>query len=494
VLQQYIDHTGLGALNDLNGMFSIAYFNKETETLQLIRDRFGVKPLYYHVKKDKVFFASEVKALLPIIDNLEINSYSLGKYINETMTDFDTNTLYNNILQIGQGSYLSVDKKISSQVKWYSPKIVRSKQYSSNRYFYDNQFEDLLVNAIKLRISGEFPTCMTISGGVDSTTLYTLIKERIGVPIELFYLDHPGKITSELETVRTIVKKYGDKLTIINSNKQIPSLIDISEAIKLTDFPSWGLSTSDYSNIYQSIHKGGFRIVLEGHGSDELFGGYPYFLKSVAFSSLRKFKLISYFRFSLDYFQATGNKIRAYKFLLFVLEGLKNLYVKRIQIDLDTVIINTITRSILPIVLRTFDRVQMHASVEGRAPFLDFRIFEYVSDLSIDFSIGEYGLKSHLKRILKKYNNEFVFENQPKRGFSADLPGIFESKKFRNELKQLLSIPNLDKYIQQDLLDKTRNFLFSDSVNEFEIFEFSKVIQAIIFIQIKDDLRRIIYK
>jgi asparagine synthase (glutamine-hydrolysing) len=74
VLQQYIDHKGLDALNDLNGMFAIAYFNKESETLHLIRDRFGVKPLYYHVGKDKVFFASEVKALLPIIDNLEINS------------------------------------------------------------------------------------------------------------------------------------------------------------------------------------------------------------------------------------------------------------------------------------------------------------------------------------------------------------------------------------------------------------------------------------
>jgi asparagine synthase (glutamine-hydrolysing) len=97
VLQQYIDHKGLNALNDLNGMFAIAYFNKQSETLHLIRDRFGVKPLYYYVGKDKVFFASEVKALLPIVDKLEINSESLKKYINETMTDFDFSTLYNNI-------------------------------------------------------------------------------------------------------------------------------------------------------------------------------------------------------------------------------------------------------------------------------------------------------------------------------------------------------------------------------------------------------------
>ena len=83
--------------------------------------------------KDKVFFASEVKALLPIVDKLEINSESLKKYINETMTDFDFSTLYNNISQIGQGCYLSINTRISSQIKWYTPKINRTKSYSKNR-------------------------------------------------------------------------------------------------------------------------------------------------------------------------------------------------------------------------------------------------------------------------------------------------------------------------------------------------------------------------
>jgi asparagine synthase (glutamine-hydrolysing) len=494
VLQQYIDHKGLNALNDLNGMFAIAYFNKQSETLHLIRDRFGVKPLYYYVGKDKVFFASEVKALLPIVDKLEINSESLKKYINETMTDFDFSTLYNNISQIGQGCYLSINTRISSQIKWYTPKINRTKSYSKNRNFYDNKFENLLVNAIELRLSSEIPTCMTISGGIDSTTLYTLIKERIGAPIDLFYLDHPGKISSELETVQRLVKKYGDKLTIINSNDQIPTLRDLLNSIKITDFPSWGLSTFNYLNIYQRVQNDGFRIVLEGHGSDELFGGYPFFIKSVAFSSLQKAQVIRYFNFSLHYFQATGVKPSGRNLVLFFLEGLKNIFVKRIQIDINSIIIQTITQSILPIVLRTFDRVQMQSSVEGRAPFLDFRIFEYVSDLSIDFSIGEHGLKSHLKRILKKYGNDFVFDIQTKRGFSADLPQIFKSRQLRNELKQLLDIPHLDNYIQQDLLDKTQNFLNSDSINEFEIFEASRVIQAILFIKITDDTNRLIYK
>ena len=172
VLLKGLDHHGSAILNELNGMFAFAYYRQDTKELLLARDRFGVKPLYYTIDNGILYFSSEISPLVSISSSLTKNLTFFNNFIKHTATDYDRTTQFNEILQVERGSFVSFKQKKKEVVKWYKEDDFKfDRSIFSNKERTINYYEELLTDAIKLRLRADVPVCLTLSGGLDSATL-----------------------------------------------------------------------------------------------------------------------------------------------------------------------------------------------------------------------------------------------------------------------------------------------------------------------------------
>jgi asparagine synthase (glutamine-hydrolysing) len=470
VLQKFLDFYGTSELNMLNGMFSLAYFNKLDQSLTLIRDRFGVKPLYYQTKLGCLFFGSEMRIFLNSKKH-DVNMDLINSFIQETATDFGSQTVYKGIEQVKPGHLVRVCSGAVSEHKWYSP---RPQKKSLSISEFNKRFEDTLWDSIKLRLACDVPVCITLSGGLDSSTIYTLIKERSNQKITVFTFDHPGRKSSELARVKSLTSKYGDELVVV-SDPEIAktSMKDILSDLEILEFPIWSFSSRAYRQMYQEIASRGFRVVIEGHGGDEILGGYQYMVEALLSESIRKFRLPTVLTTLKTIAGLQGEKNILNKKIFSNLYLQMRLLIPGIPNRVPTFYgerLNAVNFKILPIVLRAFDRLSMNYSLESRCPFLDFRVVELSFSAKDKFLINASGTKLPLRSILKKYRNFEVANHREKIGFASDLETMHQSTLLRSNLQAEVDVakklfPQFNKIFNEsyqtldsDLYDDSRSF------------------------------------
>ena len=153
--------------------------------------------------------------------------------------------------------------------------------------------EDILLNAIKIRCRADVPIAITLSGGVDSTLIYTLIKEKFGFSIQPFVFKHPNKKTDESNLAINLARKYGDDPIVVEDPAS--PLESLKKILWHLELPFSHPSAVSFFSTYKEISKRGYKVVLEGHGSDEQLGGYPYMLQASAIEALQNAKFTDYF-------------------------------------------------------------------------------------------------------------------------------------------------------------------------------------------------------
>ncbi len=482
VLLKFLDCYGTSNLNALNGMFSFAYYNKSEKSLQLVRDRFGVKPLYYLVDSGSLYFGSEMR----VFSNLGMNELNLDliqSFIQDTASDFGGDTVYRNLSQVKPGHVISISGGVLNQRKWYEPNT--DFQVSRLQEF-NNQFEEILWNSISLRLKCDVPVCITLSGGLDSSTIYTLIKERTGQKITVFTFDHPGRKTSELARVRSLTDKYGDELIVVTDPAvSKTSIEEITSDLEILEFPIWSFSSRAYRQMYEAIASRGFRVVIEGHGGDEILGGYQYMVESLLIESLRTLraptvlrtlKIISGLQGKESIINPSTMRLLYQQIRLLISRNPK----RRVSFFGERTF--AIDTRILPIILRAFDRLSMDSSVESRFPLLDYRVVELSLFAKNKFLMGPSGTKQPLRAILEKYGNLDVSNFSEKLGFSSDLENMHRSRQLRADLITQLEIamelhPNL-----AETFARSRSFFQSDHFDEHASYNASKNAMLAIFL------------
>lgn len=444
LLSKLLQKEGIGCLNELNGMFAFAYYNGDE--LFLVRDRFGIKPLYYTVVEDIVFFSSEFKCLIEQIRQITLDINFEKEYLKYTATDFNENTPIKEIKQVPAGHYLKISNKKIEKIKWYqfSDSIYNKKFFfKKNKKEILDEFENLLIDSIKLRLLSDVPICMTLSGGIDSSLIYTLIKERLNKEIKVFSFVHPTKETDESEIVKLLTKEYKDDIQFISQKNKF-ELDEIYDLNRILDYPSWGFDGLAFNQVYKAIKKQGYTVVIEGHGADEMFGGYPYMIEPLIIKYLFKFKLKSFFKILNDYNEtfekSQQNKTFVYTIIKLILKRIIKPESRNFRKNIEF----SFEHTILPIVLRTFDRITMKNSIENRCPYLDFRIVEFSRNMPDYFVYNSIGTKSILRMILKKYNKEFVYKIKRKLGFSIDIKSFIINSNNSNKLNQFLESERLN--------------------------------------------------
>ena len=445
VLITLLNKFGLNILNELNGMFAFAYLNKNKE-LFLVRDRFGVKPIYYTLINKKFYFSSEIKPLLAIKSNCNLENSTIKSYFDSKGTDFGEESGYKGIYSIKSGHYISINKsKISDQHKWYFG-------FNKNRsYGHKNQLiqecEEILVNSIKIRCRADVPVAITLSGGIDSTLIYTIIKEKLGLSVQPFVFKHAYKGTDESQLAINLAKKYGDE-PIIVQDSTLP-LKNLKKILWYLELPFSHPSAIAFLLTYQEIAKRGYKVVLEGHGSDEQLGGYPYMIHASAIEALQNGEFREYLirkKILLEtYHEGLGQKINKLQLLRSFLSDLKQSSFGKKE-NLDKILHESFDSQILPLTLRTFDRLSMSCSLESRMPFMDYEFVEFARKLPAKMKVSKIGNKSILREILKKYGNDEIYLNKQKMGFTSDIPLLFSDNDFKNFIFKLVSDFDLNNY------------------------------------------------
>ena len=271
VLLYLLISKGIKSLNLLNGMYAFCFLDKETGEYLLVRDRFGIKPLYFTVSKQTVFFASEVKALLQLPETkTQICESSLLDYLGAGYIS-GQRSIFKNIKRLQPASFISgnlfKEPFIKSQKYW---------ELNTNGEKCKSSYEDALVefdtlfnDAVKIRLRSDVPLGIFLSGGIDSG-LVASYAARNG-NIRCFNIIYNDAERDELELADKTAKHVGVDLTSICLSDQ--SNLDLQELSKFYDEP---FADSSAFPSYHICKAGSNKatVFLTGDAGDEAFAGY----------------------------------------------------------------------------------------------------------------------------------------------------------------------------------------------------------------------------
>lgn len=282
VIVHAYEEFGPECVRHFNGMFAFAIWDKKTKQLTLARDRIGIKPLYYYHQGKKLVFASEIKAILqdPQIER-EIDLQSLVQYLGFEFVPFPR-TMFQGIQKIPAGHYLVYQNGEATLTQYWD---VRFKETNKSPREYEEQLLDLLTVSVRRRLISDVPLGVFLSGGLDSSTLVSLMK-RCGIdPIQTFSIGYDDPSFSELDYARTMAKSVDSIQREIIVKPISPELIE--EAAWHLDEPMTDLSATAFYLICK-MAKEHATVCLSGEGGDEVLMGYDRFKASKAHSFYAK--------------------------------------------------------------------------------------------------------------------------------------------------------------------------------------------------------------
>jgi len=262
-------------LNECNGMFAFAFWDKEKQELLLARDRMGIKPLYYARKGLKTVFASEIRAILKSgLVTPQLNKDALGDYL-RYQTVHGTNTILEGIYMVPPGTILTIsDNEYRSETFWTPQSQI---QNSIDQLSYDNVkglVQEKLNSAVKRRLISDVPMGAFLSGGIDSSSIVALASQHVSGALKTFNINFQEGEFSEARFAKMVAEMYGTDHTQIDLDPHI--LIDkLPSALDAMDHPS-GDGINSYV-VSEAAKQAGITVALSGLGGDELFAGYPIF-------------------------------------------------------------------------------------------------------------------------------------------------------------------------------------------------------------------------
>lgn len=443
---------GASVFETLEGMFAIAIYDNEKQQLILARDSLGIKPLYYYRDENRVIFASEIKAILENNNvNKEINQQALVEYL-WYGNALGENTIYRQIAEFPNGKYAVISEK----------KIFFKKFHQFNQ---DNksvaedqaieQVRDLLETSVKKHMISDVPIGIFLSGGIDSSAITAFAAQNSSQPIKTYSVKFDfDKGVNELPLARKVAERYKtDHHEIEIKGKDLPHIIET--LVDAHDEPFADAANIPLYLLTQQL-KGEVKVVLQGDGGDELFGGYS---RYKALSELKKWrrlkpmisilnkipiranKFLQIKRFLIAITEKDENKRRA---LLLTMETeqesplrvLKTKYQEVLktynpflryqevgEVLKDRNSIQKMFYTDMQIILKdTFlekvDKSTMQNAIEVRVPFLDKPLVDYCLRISANVKLKNGEQKYLLKKALRGIVPDEILDGK-KKGFGV---------------------------------------------------------------------------
>lgn len=276
ILRAY-EQWGIACLEKFRGMFGIAIWDENLDKLFLVRDRFGVKPVYYTKQHDRLIFASEIKAIIEDKSvPRKINEEAMYHYLSFLTTPAPT-TLFENIYKLPPGSYLEVNSVGVEKLICYYDVLDHICEVPKNEYDLAKGILKKLKEAVRLRKIGDVPVGVFLSGGIDSSTNAALFNEESEKKVKSFAIGYDVDYSSyvnELHHAKRAADYVGAEHYELKLTEQ--DLIDfLPKMIRLQDEPIADPVCVPVYFVSKLAKDNGVTVCQVGEGADELFWGYP---------------------------------------------------------------------------------------------------------------------------------------------------------------------------------------------------------------------------
>ena len=447
---------GVEFVNHLRGMFAIALL--DDKTLYLFRDRLGKKPLFY-MHDGAFIFASEIKAIVPFLQKVEMDEDALLSYLS-FLAPTPPFTFFKNIKKLSAGEYLTFkDGKI--EIKRYFDLLDATPNFITDKEEAVHKLEQMIEESITLRLNSDVPMASLLSGGIDSATINAYAKKN-GTDLQTYTLGYENFTKyDERQNARESAEFLGvrNKEIEISQSEYLEAL---DKTLDTLDEPLNDPAAVPLYLLFEAIKKEGYKVVLSGEGSDELFLGYRQYFEFLDIQNLTKLKnknwLRGYFHsnFSMNrewerykrifddtlLFRTTGENFTdlqknvAMRRNVRDNESLKYIKSYRERFEASAHNDESIWYSCIDLhlfqaehFLTKLDRVSMAHSIESRTPFLDHKLASLVFSIDPKLRYEEGITKSLLKSVVKPLIGEKIISRK-KKGFSNPfMEYLIESKK-----------------------------------------------------------------
>ena len=492
VFLKLFEKEGPECLHRLNGQFAVAIWDTHDRRLFLARDRLGIRPLYYGLHDKNFVFGSEIKVLASF-PGLKLSWDSAA--LDQIFTGWSCiapRSPFNEVRQLRPGSYAWLDETgIREQVYWQPEfEIDDSAILSASEADLVEALHNLLLDSVRLRLQADVPVGAYLSGGLDSSLIASLVKENAKGRFDTFSIAFSDANFDEREHQRRMASLLDTEHQVVTVTHE--DIRDVfPEVVWHCENPVLRTAPAPMFLLSRLVNRSHYKVVLTGEGADEFFAGYDIFkeAKIRAFwakepESEKRPKLLQRIYPDLQNLARLGPKYLANFFGHGLTDTASDSYshsirwtntrrakrffsrelsdaVKKRSVDLASEaelpaafkhwdILSRAQRLEISTFLSSYllssqgDRVGMGNSVEGRYPFLDYRVSEFCSKLPAKFRMQ--GLRD--KYLLRKLGKEILPQNiwdRPKKPYRAPIHRSFFSSERETYVDHILSEGSLEK-------------------------------------------------
>lgn len=429
---------GVACFNMFNGMWALGIWDKKEKSLLLSRDRLGKKPLFYHQKNNAFVFASEMKGLYHFLDKVEIHYENVHAAI-ENVFGYESSEkcLIKGIRRFPAASY-GIYKDNELKISRYWSPLENQIAIPNNYNEQVEQFREVFLDACKIRMRSDVTIGTALSGGLDSSAVICsmdYISRTQNQHIQknwqhAFVASFPN--TSMDETA--YAKQVTDHLNIQADFVTIDPLIELNDIYHQTYLfeELYYAPTIPFVQLYRKIKQSGVVVSIDGHGADELFAGYPFdmaFALPDTLPNVFKFKEVLKTINQASAQPDNHDWLNKLKFAVLnkyprlkVFSSNSNITAKIPGLDfLNSRLYESSFSTILPTLLRNYDRYSMINGVEIRMPFLDHRIVDLAFSLPYSSKIRNGYGKSIVRDAVKDLVPKEVVCRKNKIGFNSPM-------------------------------------------------------------------------
>ena len=431
-----------GMLSRFNGMWALAIFDTHTKDLFLARDRFGIKPLLYAISPERFVFASEHRALVQcglIATSVDVD-VARRLLIDAFGVEGSERTLCNEVRRLQGGHCMWLREGRLEIRRWWRtvdhlPELPKTEGERVER------FRELFQDAVALRMRSDVPIGTCLSGGFDSSAVICAMAahEKAGMGSRdsaawrhAFVATYPGAWYDEKDQAEEAAAWAGVGPTILeigNAN----ATPELERILGDTDDVYIGLPSSAWL-IYQELRRQGVLVSLDGHGADELMGGYlkegesfAFGMRNMAAGIASRSRRVAR---AVDVLRMLEIRRRGYYFLRggsAAVPGQLDLVGDRDKMpsgwgSLNRQLYKMFHSTVLPTILRNFDRVSMAHGIEVRMPFMDWRLVTYTMALPDSSKAADGYSKMIARRAMANRMPESIRMRRFKTGFNSPMP------------------------------------------------------------------------
>jgi asparagine synthase (glutamine-hydrolysing) len=467
VLVELFAKDGISFLDKIRGMFALAIYDRQERKLWLIRDRLGIKPLYYYFKNGVFAFASELKAikgLAPIGQNLSIDYEAQNHFLHVGFVP-EPYSIYQEIRKFPSAHWACLSEATTpNPVRYWQINYEQNSRLSYHEA--KEEIQRLIVSSVKEHLISDTPVGLFLSGGTDSSLLAAIAQRHLSAPVKTFSIGFKGSKHNEAPYAKRIAEYLKTDHTEYILDKE-EALEIMSEVTKTYDEP-FADSSAIPTMLISKLASQSVKVALSGEGADELFLGYG----TYTWASRLQQPLVSKHKKTLRRLAQlfpTQKGQKAFSMLapipktflaahifsqehgFFSPKEVYDMPLQKLcyhglgQTKLSNDLITNQNIFDFEVALKDnllvkLDRASMRYGLEARVPFLDHRLVELAVSLPTSFKTNHGEQKVILKDILFDYLPK-VFFDRPKWGFGLELSTLSRGKDFNEKLyaKSLLN-------------------------------------------------------